>query len=447
MTPRRVLLITVFLYFANDVGTVYADWFAPFAWAHYVLYESLPDKIRPFDHVVALCLFFGSRHPDGKGPRVTRMRKTLLASVGAVALLFLYGLLQGGSAWAGSWQVYLLVSGTLFAFAVATLFKTPEHYAQLAKVVLAAGAYRALMCWLYYLIYVHGSDSKTLPQYLTSHDDTVIWVVSILALFVHLVQSRGVWPRLGSLLLVLFLLGAVFFNQRRLAWVSLAMGLAVVIPLMAPGKAKKRIVRGLLLAAPVLAVYVAVGWGQPGRIFKPLQSFSSVSTAEDASTKARNAENLGLITTSNDGGTRGMLMGTGWGHPYIAVTDKFSDAAGFPLWQYIPHNNILGLLTFSGVVGFCGYWMMFPTAMFLNARMARLADAQRSRNVGLIGAAQLVVCANQYYGDMGLYFVKSVYMASISYAIALRLPILSGTLLPTRRHGRVATAGASSRGA
>jgi hypothetical protein len=40
-----VLLIVLFLYFANDVGTVYADWFAPFAWTHYVLYESLPDRI------------------------------------------------------------------------------------------------------------------------------------------------------------------------------------------------------------------------------------------------------------------------------------------------------------------------------------------------------------------------------------------------------------------
>ncbi len=446
MTPRRVLLIIVFLYFANDVGTVYGDWFAPFAWTHYLLYESWPDRIRPFDHIVALCLFFGSRRSDGKGPRVTRMRQSLLVSVGAIVVLFLYGVLQGGDPWAGLWQVYLLVSGVLFAFAVATLFKTPEHYAQLGKVVLAAGAYRALMCWLYYLIYIHGSDSKSLPQYLTTHDDTVIWVVSILVLFVHLVQSRGVWPRVGSLLFICFLLGAVFFNQRRMAWVSLAMGLTVVIGLMAPGKAKRRVVRCMLALAPIMLVYTVVGWGRPGRLFKPLQSFSTVSTAEDASTKARDAENLGLITTSNFGGTRGMLVGTGWGHPYIAVTDKFSDAAGFPLWQYIPHNNILGLLAFSGVIGFCGYWMMFPTAMFLNARMARLANAQRSRNVGLIGAAQLVVCANQYYGDMGLYFVKSVYMASISYAIALRLPILSGTLAPSRRR-RLVVARASSQSA
>ena len=93
-----------------------------------------------------------------------------------------------------------------------------------------------------------------------------------------------------------------------------------------------------------------------------------MTTAEDTSTKARNVENLGLIATSN---ASGMLMGTGWGHPYVEVSSKYSIAQYFPLWQYVPHNSILGLLAYTGVLGFCGYWMVFPTSMFLAARMAR----------------------------------------------------------------------------
>jgi hypothetical protein len=444
VTVRRVLLFTLFLYMVDDDATTYGTWFAPMEWAHWIMFLPMPDKLRVFDHVSAICLYVASSSPDGKGPRVPAMRKALLAGAGTIVALFLYGVVRGGDSHSGMWQIYFLLSGILFAFTCATAFKTPEHYVQLAKVIMAAGAYRAVMCWLYYWNFIYGANSNELPEFLTTHDDTVIWVVSLLVLFLNIVQSRGAWPRLKSFLFVILLLGAILFNQRRLAWVSLAMGLAIVIPLMAPGKAKKRIVRALVIAAPVLVIYVAVGWGQPGRIFKPLQSFSSVSTAEDASTKARNAENLGLIATSN---YSSMLVGTGWGHPYVPVTMKYSDAHGFPLWQYIPHNNILCILAFSGVIGFCGYWMIFPTAMFLNARMARLADTPLARNIGLIGAAQLLVCANQYYGDMGLYFVKSVYMCSVSYAIALRLPILTGTMAPPGKRRRPAAQRAPSEAA
>ena len=38
------------------------------------------------------------------------------------------------------------------------------------------------------------------------------------------------------------------------------------------------------------------------------------------------------------------------------------------LWPYVPHNSILGLLAYTGILGFAGYWLAFPTAVFLNAR-------------------------------------------------------------------------------
>src|SRR5271170_4626919 len=140
VTPRRVLLTIIFLLFANDAGCTYATWFAPFGWSQYVLFEALPDKIRPFDHIVALCLFFGSSKADARGPRVPAMRKALFASAGSIVFLFAYGLFKGGDMRSASWQVYLLLSGVLLAFAIGTVFRTPEHYLQLAKVILAAGA-------------------------------------------------------------------------------------------------------------------------------------------------------------------------------------------------------------------------------------------------------------------------------------------------------------------
>jgi hypothetical protein len=428
VTPRRLLLIATFLAFVNDSGATYKDWFAPFAWVQTVLFEALPYKIRGFDHVTAICLYLASKSSDGKGPRVQPMRKAMLLAFYTLLGTFAYGVVvRGGDFRAASWQIYLILSGLLYAFAVAAAFKTPEHFAQLARVILWAAGYRAAMCVLYWFFNIYGVDLKAKPEFLTTHDDTVLWVVSVLVLFLAFIQGGSIGKRLKLLAITALIFLGIVFNQRRLAWVSLAMGVLMMIALMPPGKPKKRIIRGAFVLAPVLAIYVAVGWGREGRIFAPLKSFQTVTTHEDASTKARNAENLGLIATSN---YSSMLMGTGWGHPYVEVTNKFTIANAFPLWQYVPHNSILGLLAFSGVVGFAGYWLMFPTAMFYNGRLARRGNAKLARNVGLIGAAQLVICANQYYGDMGLAFVKPVYMAAISYAIALRLPLFAGAVVP-----------------
>ncbi|MGH7435609.1 MAG: O-antigen ligase family protein, partial [Polyangiaceae bacterium] len=340
--------------------------------------------------------------------------------------------------WAASWQTYLMLSGVVCALAIAANFRTPEHYVLLAKMLLAAATYRAVMCWAYYWFYIHPGLVYPLPEYLTSHDDTVLWVSCVLLLLLGLVDPlfRGKRVLLGFLLVLL--LGAIFFNQRRLAWVSLGAGGALLLYLLPPSKAKRRTMRRLAMLSPVVMLYVAVGWGRPERIFRPLHALSTVTTAEDTSTKARNVENLGLIATSN---ASGMLMGTGWGHPYVEVSSKYSIAQYFPLWQYIPHNSILGLLAYTGVLGFCGYWMIFPTSMFLSARMARLAQSPHVRRMGALSAANLIVCANQFYGDMGIYYAKGVYMLSISYAIAMRLPVAAGVwpapgpAPEERRHG------------
>jgi hypothetical protein len=200
------------------------------------------------------------------------------------------------------------------------------------------------------------------------------------------------------------------------------MSLVILLALIPPSGQKRRAMRFVYLLAPVLLLYVAVGWGRSERIFKPLQSFATVSTEEDTSTKARNVENLGLIATAN---ANNPMLGTGWGHPYIEVSNKYSIANMFPLWQYIPHNSILGLLAYTGVFGFYGYWLIYPTAAFFNARMARLAKSPLVRQIGIIGVIQLLVCANQFYGDMGIYYAKSVYILALGYASALRLPLFA----------------------
>jgi hypothetical protein len=430
---RRVLAFLLFLFFVEDSDAEYAkNWVAPFGWLHDFFYMKTPHMVRPLDHVFLVCLLIALRRPDGHGPRVQPMRSTLLLSAATILIWFVLGLARGGDLRWGCWQVYILLSAVLYTFTVAAAFRTPQHFAILAKVVLFAATYRAAMCWLYYIMVVRVT-MKWAPDCITTHDDSVLWVVAMLILLLRLYRTKKLSERIGAVGLLAFFTVAVQLNSRRLAWVSLAMGLVTFFFLLPSDRAKRRTTRGVIASLPLVLLYAIVGWGRTERIFKPLKAFESITTNEDLSTISRNVENLGLIHTAQ---SNGWLFGTGWGHQYQPVAFTFDLSHVFQLWRYIPHNSILGLFAFMGALGYFGYWLTFPTGMYLNSRMGKLSKSKAMQDLGMLGAAQMLVCVNQYFGDMGTFSYKVVYVMATSYAIALRSPILAGVWAASAKETR-----------
>lgn len=418
----KFLGVLLCLLFAEDWGAAYGEKLGlPLAWIHDILLAPTPISIRPFDIILVVVLVMSSGKKRG-GKLVEPMATALYVVLGAVLFFFGWGLAHGGDFRSASWQVYNILSTVLLAFAIGTAFRSAADFYGLGKWLVIAASYRAFMCWLSYLTWARDRVGES-GAYLTSHDDTINWVGAVLVLVMDMVDKRTFKVGLRNSVLILFFLGAIQFNSRRLAWVSLAMGLATMYALLGPGRAKRAINRAAKFLVPAVLLYVIVGWGSSARIFLPLKSLSTVSTQEDASTLARNAENLGLIATSN---FSSLLFGTGWGKPYMPVSLKYDIASAFELWQYVPHNSILGLLAFTGVLGFAGFWLAIPTAVFLNARVAKLAKRPMERSVAIVVTAQMIVTLNQLYGDMGIFFVRPMYVLGIAYAVALRLPRVSG---------------------
>ncbi len=421
---RRLVALLLFLVLADDATAIYKPYIgAPLDWVEPLLVDATPLKLRLFDIIMLGILIAARNGREGRGLRTPPMRRALLLVLGTVVTWFIYGILRGGDARCASWQVYLILSMVLTSFTIASTFYTAEHYALLAKTLLAVAIYRAVMCWIMYFEYIVPGKLDPVPISLTTHHDTVIWVTSIVILVVNMLDARSTWVTLRNLLVLVLIAGAIQFNTRRLAWVSLTMALVVMYFLLPLGPVRRRAKRVVLALVPVIALYAIVGWGSKAPIFKPLQAFSSVTTEEDDSTKARNCENLSLIATAHQSS---LLVGTGWGHKYIELTNKYSIAEALELWPYIPHNSILGLFAYTGVLGVAGFWLAIPTAVFLNARVARLGAAASMRNAGVVGAAQIVVCANQLYGDMGSFSPGTMYVLAVSYAMALRLPAVAG---------------------
>jgi len=147
--------------------------------------------------------------------------------------------------------------------------------------------------------------------------------------------------------------------------------------------------RTLLVVVPVLALYVAVGWGRTGALFTPLRAFhSTTGKTDDASTLARKEENLNLVFTF----IQHPIVGTGWGHRFISLSSYYANFGGFDeMYGYTPHNSVAGLAAFSGLIGLTGILCPLPIAAFLGARGCRAARDPVSRAAAIAAVCQLPV--------------------------------------------------------
>jgi hypothetical protein len=57
--------------------------------------------------------------------------------------------------------------------------------------------------------------------------------------------------------------------------------------------------------------------------------------------------------------------------------------------------------------------------------MARVAERPIERGAGVLGAATILICGNQTYGDMGLFMPVTMYTFAACFGAAMRIP--SGT--------------------
>ncbi|HEX4340360.1 MAG TPA: hypothetical protein VH062_30840, partial [Polyangiaceae bacterium] len=358
---RRIVYVLFFLVFVNENPLMYVGLWKTHMWlVDQVLFEQSPLKLPLFFFLQIGLLIAANSKVGAKTGRAAPVDRALNFSFLSVFIWTMIGALRGGKPWMAGWQLYAFVSAGLFAKLLLATMRTPKHFETLGKLIMAASLYRAMMALIFWFFFVHNVYYEGgPPPYMTTHDDTVIFVTG-LVLSLNNALIRGTWKSARFTMFAwALILPAIQFNNRRLAWASLGFSLLLVYLLLPTGKIKRRLNWGLVAMVPVLAIYVAVGWGRPEKIFKPLQSFSTMTTAQDNSTLARDAENRGLLATLMLGGWVG---GTGWGQEYVEVDSRYSIAGIYKEWKYVPHNSIVGMLAFTGVTGFSCFWLVFPVS-------------------------------------------------------------------------------------
>lgn len=196
-------------------------------------------------------------------PAPAVLRALALVSVGAVALGAGWGVLHGES-WV-PWKVRNLLHPVLLFLVFDVAFRGPSDHGLVARVVIASAAARALLAVVVQRIAVAQTGGKFLAA--TSHGDSVLFAVATLLVLLGLTGRTDRRRIARAALLLPLLLAGMLENDCRLVWIMLLLMLGVAW-LVSPMRGwKRRLSRAALVAAPVIALYTAVGWDRGGRLF------------------------------------------------------------------------------------------------------------------------------------------------------------------------------------
>jgi O-antigen ligase len=363
-------------------------------------------------------------HPDFV-PAAPPIRTAALVALAAMLCVWAFGLARGGSFGNSLWQIFRVVylPGVVLLFLVG--IRGPRDAGRLGAVLLAAALVRAAVA-----IYVRSlfPDKEAVP-FTTIHADSMLFTDAVVLVVALLLErpDRRTW-RLALVALPV-LLWAMVANNRRLVWVELLLALAAVAIFSRWTPVKRRLAQLAVAAVPVLLLYVAVGWTMPQGVFAPVATLRSVvDSGSNTSTAWRDWENYNIARTL----ARSPVLGTGFGHEYDEVVILPSISSEYSLYRYAPHNSILGLVAFAGILGFAGIWMLVPVGMLLAIRAHRWATEPRDRVAALTAMGVLVSYAVHCYGDMGLGTWVSVFTVAPAVVLVAKIAVANGAWPSTK---------------
>jgi len=346
-------------------------------------------------------------------------------ALGGAAYVWLFGLIRGGDFSLSLWQLnsvmYLPVVFMLFHVGL----RGPKDHEAIAKVVLAAATYKALLA--IYVMHTFrvpydpqtGSDKLA---YATTHADSILFAdafILILAGLLERIGKRMKWVAIGLLPILAF---GMISNNRRLVWVQVALVFLTVYIVAADGPIKRIVRRALTIAAPGIVLYLILGWNSGGgSFFKPARMMRSVVDAKsDGSSLWRELENYNLIASFQSS----PITGLGFGNPYVEFVPM--PAVDYSLERYVPHNGVLGLWCFCGYIGYAALTMLWAGGVYFAMRAYHATKDRQYRAAALVSFGAVLVYIVQSWGDLGLGSWTGVFSVGSAIAVAGKLCAATG---------------------
>jgi hypothetical protein len=395
-------------------------------------WSGLPGASLPVFFFVTLGLLYrgvwGKKSADWIAPPKFA-RNVLLAFLGAVFAMSAYGLAHGATIENVFRQIVHLMQLPLIALVFLYAFRVPEDLAAIGTIYVTTALVRsALVVYVYFGVCMPQgiTERPGLPEWCTTHSDSVLFVTSILIVITHAFEQRSKRTIVRAAVVTAAILFAMVLNNRRLAFVSLSIAPAVIYLALKPSKRKRRVTMALVLAVPLVIGYVLIGSeiNSASPILKPAKLVMSVLDQKDLSSLSRDIENENLIYTLK----QSPLVSTGFGFEYqyspnnppVDLSDVFVN------YRLIAHNGVLWLWSLGGVLGFTALWMIFPVGGTLAMRAYRGAETALERSAALTALGAVAICIVQVWGDQGINGYMTPVTFGVAYAVATRLAMRTG---------------------
>jgi O-antigen ligase len=178
-----------------------------------------------------------------------------------------------------------------------------------------------------------------------------------------------------------------------------------------------------VVAIPVIALYVGVGWNSASGVFAPVRSLRSVvDTSTDRSAYWREVENWNIAVSLKEM----PITGLGLGGEYTEVMANDSVAEGYKEYREWPHNTYLGLLLLMGLFGFTVVFALGSLVIFLSVRSYRLAVTAEQRVVALGCLGTVIAAQVLAWGDTGAHFPQFKVLLALAVAVSASLATTTG---------------------
>jgi hypothetical protein len=421
----RILFGLIFIAFVGEstIDTVmYAGrWKSPFVVFSPLLTPIPGISLWPWQ-ILLIGLFPFCLRASLKQLHAREMDRAILVSVVSIAVTLIWGMLNGGSGYFAYYQLWHFTSALLIAYMLMSFLRTERDLVSLGKLFLVAATIRAVICAYYYWAYLH---NKPLPEYVTNHEDTMLWVSAIQITLIWAILNGGKTAWRVTIFVSACALYAIVLNHRRIAWVELMLSFPFLYFLIGPGPLRKRIKRWIMIAAPLLLIYFVAGTMSDSSLFAPVHALATTGSSKDASSLTREEEIRNLLRTLVDTGNP--FFGTGWGRPYEKLESFYSNYhADWILVLYTPHNSIVGLAAYSGLVGVLGIWGVIPVSAYLAVRGYSNASGAVVRTAAMASIGALCIYSVQCYGDIALQSFSGTVLLGVAMAVAARVSVWGG---------------------
>ncbi|MBJ6766150.1 O-antigen ligase family protein [Myxococcaceae bacterium JPH2] len=359
-------------------------------------------------------------------PPVIPLPKPLIAIVALSAITILWmevwGIINGGDVKNSLWQWHQAACMPLMVMMFHYSLRGPEDWPAVARTVIAGALTKSAVSTYFALVVIPSLGKEV--EYTTCHSDSMTFIFALMVCIARWLERPKLAHALRGILIIVLVFIGMFFNDRRLAYVSMVGSIAAAYLFNPWTPLKKLVTRAALLLMPVGVLYMAAGWNSSSGIFKPVQTVRSLVDGQHAEGELdyRDIENLNLIATWRSH----PIIGTGYGHEFVLDYPMPDIAFVFPQFRYHPHNSLLGLLAFGGVLGFTGIWMYLVATVYLIARAYHRSHAPEHRAAALVIIGVVASYLNQVFGDMGIISYICTMLVAVSVAMTGKLAMVTG---------------------